>query len=61
MMNTMPLLGLLLAWLALGVANAGFALASGRRERGWLAVFLTGGPFATSLLLVLTRDSLSGR
>ncbi len=55
MMNLDPLVGFLVAWMALGLLNAGYALASGRRDRGWLAVALMAGPLATSLLLVLTR------
>jgi hypothetical protein len=55
MMNVDPLFGFVAAWMALGLLNTGYALASGRRERGWLTVALTAGPLATSLLLVLSR------
>jgi len=57
MMNMDPLFGFVTAWLALGLVNTGYAIASGRWERGWLAVALTTGPLATSLLLVLSRDA----
>lgn len=56
MMNLDPLFGFLAAWLVLGLLNTGYALASGRRERGWVTVSLLAGPLATSLLLVLSRN-----
>lgn len=61
MMNLTPLFGFLAAWAALGLMNAAYAMFSGRRERGWLAVALTAGPLATSLLLVLSRAEPSPR
>ncbi len=55
MMNLAPFFGFLAAWVALGVLNTAYALATGLRERGWVAFSLAGGPLATSLFLVLSR------
>ena len=61
MMNLDPLFGFLAAWMAIGLLNTGYAVASGRRERSWLTIALIAGPLATSLLLVLSRGTQRAR